>query len=138
MPTATVPIHIRAAMRGSDAAVTALQDHMHAMLAELNRQLEVALLVELAKLEPAERRLFRAELAPIQTAMDETSYNVATMVATCDPPRVWLVERGSDDDNLTDEQATALIKAGAGACRFSSDGDCTVALCDYCHPEAWL
>lgn len=114
---------------------------MHALLADLNRQLEIALRVELAKLTPSERRLFRAELAQVHASLivDPTG-NTMTLAAECDPPRVRLVERGGDEDTLTDEQATALIKAGASLCRFDTDGDgdCHVALCDYCHPEAWL
>ena len=66
---------------------------------------------------------------------------MVTLVAECDPPKMWLVEPGSDDDNLTDDQAVLLIKAGAAACRFATDdldADCGIELCDFHHPEAWL
>lgn len=118
-----------------------LEDKLNAMLADLNRQVEIALVCELAGLPPGDRRLFRAELGLINTYMDhDQSTGVIRMRAECTPPKTWLVERGSDDDTMSDEQAAVLVKAGAVACRFDTDGDggCAMALCDYCHPEAWV
>lgn len=114
-------------------------DHMHQALAELDQQLERVLRAELAKLAPHERRLFRAELAPTTQYLqaNPAQPHLVDVVVECDPPRVWLVAPGSPEDDLTTEQATMLVKAGAGACRFDSDGDCAVALCDACHPEEW-
>lgn len=139
MPTATATIERHQAIWPAMA-----EDQMNAMLADLNTQLERMLCAELAKLAPGDRRLFRAELGAISTCIvdDATlqSRGAIKMAAWCDPPKVWLVERGSDDDWLDDEQAAALVKAGAGVCRFDTngDGDCVVALCDHCHPEGWV
>ena len=123
----------------------AAMEHLHVKTAEayaaIQQQVETALRLELAKLPPQDRRLFRAELAPIESSVDhDTDRGTWTMVLECAPPKTWLVERGSDDDNMTAEQAALLVKAGAGLCRFDTDGegDCHVALCDHCHPEAWV
>lgn len=136
MPTshATIPPHTAPAL---------MEDYIGAAIAAMHRQIETALLVQLAALPPGDRRLFRAELAEIHSGMegDTSARNLTTIVLECDPPKTWLVERGSDDDNLTDEQATMLIRAGAVLCQFASDdpkADCGVALCDFHHPEAWL
>lgn len=121
------------------AAVEHMQREFGAALAEISRQVEIALVVELAKLAPQERRLFRAELQEIQSNVNhDTTTGTWTTEVWCDPPKVWMVERGSPEDNMTDEQACMLIKAGAAQCRFDTDGDCHVALCDHCHPEAWV
>jgi hypothetical protein len=107
----------------------------------LQQQIETVLRIELAKLAPQDRRLFRAELAEIRSSVNhDTKAGTWTLVLEADPPRTWLVERGSDDDTMSDENAAMLIKAGAGSCRFDSDGDgdCAVALCDFHYPEAWV
>ena len=106
--TATIPRRTPAAL---------MDDQLGAALAELNWQIEMTLVVELAKLPPGERRLFRAELAPIETHLDGTtsSSNMVTLVAECDPPKMWLVEPGSDDDNLTDGCVRVLSVVNASA-----------------------
>lgn len=138
MPTA----HLVYDDRHATHAIERMQIETADALAELNRQLVTAIVVELAKLAPRERRLLRWELAPVESSVDhDTSANTWTLVVECDPPKFWMVEPGSDDDlALPDEIAVARIKAGAGACRFDTDGDgdCPMALCDHCHPESWL
>jgi len=117
-----------------------LDDRQHAMLADLNRQLETALVVELAKLAPGDRRLFRAALYPVQTRLEDRD-GTTYLVAECDPPKMWLVERHSDEDFMDPEHAAKLVKAGAGQCRFTTDDHaepCPVALCDFHYPEAWV
>lgn len=133
MPTATLTT-------SPTTSAERASEQMHVLLAELNMELERMLRAELAKLPPQDRRLFRAELAPIDQRLERDDHsNEVRLVLVCDPPRIWMVEPGSDADDLTVEQATMLVKAGAGACRFDTDGDgdCHVALCDACHPEAW-
>lgn len=117
-------------------SIDQMNEHLTAALAELNDQLDEVLAAELARLQPWERRLFRADLAPIRQHI-EGHANHVVIVLECDPPRVYLVAPGSPEDSLTTEQATRLVKAGAGACTFATDGDCQVALCDACHPEQW-
>ena len=138
MPTAQLVYDDR---HQSHTAIEHMQVQTAEAYAALHRDLETALRLELAKLAPQDRRLFRAELAPIQSGVDhDTIAGTWTMWLECDPPRTWLVERGSDDDNLTDEQAAELVKAGAGLCRFggTTTEPCDTDVCDACHPEAWV
>lgn len=119
-------------------ALAMMDDLLTDAMAELNWQIEMALVVELAKLPPGDRRLFRAELYPINSRFEDTTEpsNLQRMVL-----KTWLVQRGSPEDDMTDEQACLLIKAGAAQCRFMGDDPdqpCSVDLCDHCHPEAWL
>ncbi len=122
-------------------AIEYLQVKTSEAYAAIQQQVETALRIELAKLAPQDRRLFRAELAEIQSGVDhDTIAGTWTMWLQCDPPKTWVVERGSDDDNMTDEQAAQLVKAGTGSCRFDgTDSEpCATDVCDACHPEAWV
>lgn len=120
---------------GPHASLELMHEASSTMLAALHRQIETVLVACLASVGPGQRRLFRAELAPIDTRVE----NLTTLVAECDPPRMWFVEAGSPEDNMSAENAAILVKAGAIACQFDGDGvgDCAMALCDFCHPDQW-
>lgn len=85
MPTAQLVYDDR---HQSHAAIEHMQVQTAEAYAALHRDLETALRLELAKLAPQDRRLFRAELAPIQSGVDhDTIAGTWTMWLECDPPR---------------------------------------------------
>lgn len=120
--------------------VMRLQDEFSALCASLADEGERQLRAALAKLAPGDRRLMRAEFAPITQRLDhDPTGNTTTLVLEQDPPKVWTVERGGPEDTLDAAAAAALVRAGAGPCLFGAHAGepCPVSLCDACHPESW-